>query len=1195
MFGGGTPRPAAAMPGVAGGVAQGSAIAAGGLAAQKPAQTGGKNMGGTLLALALGGGAVGLQMLLRRGNTDTAAAAGTPSPASLEAQQGLTLAPPSFVPPPDTFQLPVFEVPLAGVTFPSANSTRDALVPRVTGVNNKINLYGVKPRVIGEFDLKPPLGAQPVELIEGDQSTGLYLFCFGYGELDISKVKIGDDDIGDVDGVEHRFVTDPADLHWYTQDIEPKEVGKDLPTGTYVIQKVPQPDSKQVAIDIDFPYGLFTLDSEFNVVNTTCTFSLECRAYNSNDSWTDMGGFNITAGTTAPIRRNATVDLPLTGDLEVRVSKVSAEAYNVAVWAVIRGIKMTPPFQIPKDSLGNPVLMHWMEMKVTASDLTNGNINQVHALCKSKLWTWSGGVWQVPTLTNNASWGLVEVLTGQSSNSVLPREKLDGQSFLDAAAHCDLYGITYNDVFDTATTVIEAARAILALMGASLIVKDGLLSVVIDNKKTQVVQQFSRVNSWGISGKLRNNMKVPDYYRVWYINPDSDWQQDEERVYKDGKTAATAKTWETVLAKGCTSRELAHKFGRLKLARATLRRRTYVWYSMLDHIACRRGSLVTLTHDVVKHGICSGRIVGIVTDGSNNRTQITVSNLCPMAAGKQYGVRIVTTNGTIIKQAVVTSEGNDNDTLTFTTPVAAPNVRVGDHFVFGELGLECRELIIDSIEHQPGHVARLTGIPHAPGIYDALTGPIPPPTSSIDNVPNVMKPVPKPVPWNIQSGENVLTRDWDGAYITRIRVMIVLPTATALREWQYQVKLVGTTEWQAARSQAVNTTGELSIFGVEDTKTYDVRIKAISADFRESEWYTFQHTVIGKSTKPPKPDSVYIIDKNLLVRVTTLPVDFAGYRVKINRGANNTWSAATVFVDLSTSNIIDISTLPGGPMTIMVATVDVAGNESEPAVVQKDFGDIPTSNVIITQQYAPTFTDCTISGGSIVGGQVVADAQTNPLWSADGSTKLWSLNSSDLLWPTLYSALTLTLPPYTPPIDLAGKEFQLLLAVQMQAESAVIEYKGDGQSLLWNIAPNADNNPLWLKADSDLLWTEDPWILWTGSIPGSIQKFQARIRCAESRVFQSVITSVAWIIDVPDVIEIVKNYLIDNAAGKRLSLSKVFAEIYSVTPTLQWDAAYPNAATVGYLDKDISGPLIQIKDTALSGTTGIVTVEVRGR
>ncbi len=137
--------------------------------------------------------------------------------------------------------------------------------------------------------------------------------------------------------------------------------------------------------------------------------------------------------------------------------------------------------------------------------------------------------------------------------------------------------------------------------------RDLIFSVVIDEPKTVPVRLFTPRNSWAYEGEL-DHQPMPHGYRIGYLDAERDWQADEVVVYDDGFDAGNATRIERVEWPGITSRAQAWKEGRYHLAQRRLRREVHRITVDFEHLACERGDLVALSHDVIAFGLGAARI-----------------------------------------------------------------------------------------------------------------------------------------------------------------------------------------------------------------------------------------------------------------------------------------------------------------------------------------------------------------------------------------------------------------------------------------------------------------------------------------------------------------------------------------------------------------------------------------------------------
>jgi hypothetical protein len=97
----------------------------------------------------------------------------------------------------------------------------------------------------------------------------------------------------------------------------------------------------------------------------------------------------------------------------------------------------------------------------------------------------------------------------------------------------------------------------------------------------------------------------------------------------------------------------------------------YSLYQDFEHLVCRRGDKVRVSHDIPLWGSGWGRVKSLVTDGGNI-THVVLDELVTMEAGKSYACRFRLANGDTLVLSVETVVGTtEPPTITQTTDTDA--------------------------------------------------------------------------------------------------------------------------------------------------------------------------------------------------------------------------------------------------------------------------------------------------------------------------------------------------------------------------------------------------------------------------------------------------------------------------------------------------------------------------------------------
>jgi hypothetical protein len=251
---------------------------------------------------------------------------------------------------------------------------------------------------------------------------------------------------------------------------------------------------------------------------------------------------------------------------------------------------------------------------------------------------------------------------------------------------------------------------------------DGVFSVVRDVPQEVPVQHFSPRNS----RKFRGRRVFPDRphaLRVKFINKLAGYTPDEKIVYDDGYDEESATLFEELQLLGVTSPAQAWAEGRYHLVSLRLRPDLWEISTDVEHLVCRRGDLVRVSHDVVSVGLGWGRISAVTADEDGTVTAFELDALVKMVDGTDYGVMIRLPDNRSISRQVVTEAG-ETQALTLSTSIPGADAPdVGDLVLFGELGSETVDMLVKSIVKVDRDLnATLELVAQAPDIYSADEG-----------------------------------------------------------------------------------------------------------------------------------------------------------------------------------------------------------------------------------------------------------------------------------------------------------------------------------------------------------------------------------------------------------------------------------------------------------------------------------------
>jgi hypothetical protein len=395
----------------------------------------------------------------------------------------------------------------------------------------------------------------------------------------------------------------------------------------------------------------------------------------------------------------------------------------------------------------------------------------------------------------------------------------------------------------------------------------------------------------------------------------------------------------------------------------------------------------------------------------------------------------------------------------------------------------------------------------------------------------------------LASGTSELLRLADGSVISRIRVGWTAPTEVYAQKGQVEVQSKATTDlgWSPVDIVAAEL-GVAWVSPVQDSASYNVRIRAINSIGVRGAWSQGTVQVVGK-TAPPSDVPWLRLDGERLTWGPVTDIDLAGYRVRWQPGGSRSWSdALELHTGLLAVSPWDLVTIPYGAGQILIKAVDTTGNESlNVTAIACNLGDAPVENV---------FASYTLNTTPVVA------PDSSRMWSND-TAQLWTNTTAVFLVPQ-YQAISWT----------GSVTF---------TESGSLTIAATISGYAWKIT--------WKKT-TDVAYVPFPGRAWADA--GTTYQF--RIDVDQSNL-QGLIGSVVAQIDVPDKTIRLPDVVIASG-GTRLAIGTGWRNVVIVSLTLHSDGG--SATTARVVDKSTSGPLIQCFNASGAVTAGTVDAYVQG-
>lgn len=620
----------------------------------------------------------------------------------------------------------------------------DAGFMGTTGIRNQTRPHAAVRCIYGTHKVAPDIAAENLILTNGTKQTLYSLFDFGYGNIDLTEIKIGNTPISQYKDVNYRVLKNykEAALTYYKNDHSTDAYSIEV-THTKIKRVAPSINSNEVTIDFSFDMGLGYYDGESGYFkDATVGNSIRMKnvstgqivdLYNarfvrfSDRAYKyDSHTFMVKKRTKQPFIISVSIGLPTAGEWEVEVYRPTRWRINYTQTgrsSYLDKVSMvsirSTTYQAPLNfKAGHTIL----EMRLTATDQLNGAIDTLTAIASRKIRQWTGTAWTGELATSNPAWIALDILTGASNPNPLKDSRIDLESFRQWAIFCDraapgggkYYECSAN--WSSMSTVFDRLKSVMATGRATMSMRQNKYTVIYEQFPTVPVQMFTPRNSWGFNAS-KVFTKQPHALKIGFIDPGSDWQKVDRIVYNDGFSASNADYFESIDLPLCTRSEQAWRDGRYFIAQGRLRPETFSITADIEHLICERGDLVTVQYDQARAGGIPARIKEI------NGADITLDDSVVWGSAGSYYLRIRDKAGDQAEHLITAQPGAN--TVTITLPPGFTG-SVGDLCVFGKDNFVIDEFLVKAVMPGQDLTAQLSLVPIARAIEHADQGTIPP-------------------------------------------------------------------------------------------------------------------------------------------------------------------------------------------------------------------------------------------------------------------------------------------------------------------------------------------------------------------------------------------------------------------------------------------------------------------------------------
>jgi predicted phage tail protein len=439
----------------------------------------------------------------------------------------------------------------------------------------------------------------------------------------------------------------------------------------------------------------------------------------------------ISAATTAPFVVIASMVFPAPGLYDVRITRTSPistdnrrrdEASFTLLESRVAGNVL---------NLSAPHTM--LEMRVKATDRLSGTVQNLSVITTSVLNTYdAAGHMVARRASRNPAWIAIDILTGPGNPRPIRLDQIDWPAWKRLADICDTprtwsignkqitsARFTCDVVVDYETTIKELIESVLSTCRAGLSIGlNGRYSVMFDGERTIPRQVITPSNSWNFTASRQFPPEV-HALKVSFTDVQSNYQKQETIVYVDGYNASNAELFEDVGTFGVTEYQHAWAFGRYQMAAAINRAEVFTVTMDVENLACQRGDLVHVAHDVPMVGGQPAYVVSV----NGNIVEIT-ENLSSFVSA--YTVRL--SDGTVRQGSV--NQFISGNTLNLDN---AAGIGPDDLIVVGEAERVVKPYIVSQVAPSLDLTASLTLLPYIAQVYDADIGELPEWSPEISN------------------------------------------------------------------------------------------------------------------------------------------------------------------------------------------------------------------------------------------------------------------------------------------------------------------------------------------------------------------------------------------------------------------------------------------------------------------------------
>lgn len=468
------------------------------------------------------------------------------------------------------------------------------------------------PTIYGRHMVYPDFGALPYTEYAGNEQYLYQLFVIGQGDYDIESIRVEDTPVSSFEEITTEIVPPGGTVTLFpthvvtSEEVSGQEALTDEIIGPFVA--VASGDlANYLAFDVVASRGLYYANDSGTLSPMTIRWREEAQLIDDDGvaigSWVTLGSQVLTKATTTPQRRSNKYAVTL-GRYQSRLvrtdTKQTDSRYGHELnWAGLRAY-------LPGDQQYGDLTLVAMKLRAT-NNLSAQASRKINMIVQRKLPAWNPATgWGASSPTRSIAWAIADICKSTYGGK-LQDARINLQGLYDLDQVWTARGDTFNAVFDSQSTVMEALTLAARAGRAVPFVQGGIVHVVRDQPATLPTAMFTQRNI------IKNSLNIEylmasedtaDCIDVTYFD-ENVWSERTVRAKLPGSAEINPAKMSMF---GVTNRQQAWQEGMYSAACNRYRRRLPMFATEMEGFIPTICDLIGLQHDMPKWGQ-SGEIV----------------------------------------------------------------------------------------------------------------------------------------------------------------------------------------------------------------------------------------------------------------------------------------------------------------------------------------------------------------------------------------------------------------------------------------------------------------------------------------------------------------------------------------------------------------------------------------------------------